>query len=752
VWQRWEEMFPNCSWIQQIRTGAVIKLTRPRSQIRFKGRAMRMNPDPEVAARNRAVILQMLAKNILRPMTATELQTAMLHPFFWREKNHVLGKLPYNGSILQACDNSDFEAVNLNLKAWRFIVDFKRGLNQWIPSIHFRANGLSEAMVLVERDDMTSYLDTSEAYYNDMIAAEHQTLLAMHVHDPVLLLQAPHGVCFRTLCFGYRDAPRQYIRKQRLPLEWVRSCGIRVADVMDDLLVLSHKILGEDPQANNLRHLMVLCLVMDFLRYRLQLDKKGFVPSESRAFAGAHIFTTLLWIDLTPQKWEKHVSKLLKMIDTVTSRQSSGCHALATPRELLSVANTVTSSRQMISHPKLHMTHTRFLIATAQRRRVGWDQWIPVPPSVTTEWAHVCSTEFKFWRGKRFNLGPPDWIIAGDASSRMLGGCVINKQTMLPDPAFQPISMLMPNQINGVPLWDGHSTKTEPAARILLCYMFALQLNWTTGLLLYLGDNTTSEAVTNNEGGRVHAINLIMEPFEPFFRARRITCRQAYTPGDHLIKIGVDGLSRTGKLSRGMTEIVVKQWVFQALTEHLAPALDLCATHDNTKCNTFWARYPTPTAQRANVLTQPLDQLPLLSYAFPPVKLVQTLLQKFRDEAPMNSQLLIIVPFWRSQNWFPLLLRLISSTPTLIPLDLQHFGHPLSHKELTKGWYAISTVLSKNPAVTQAYRQRLLRESHKVSATALVRCISTPYAHSSTFNSTRDELGTVLTRLTLSTT
>lgn len=705
-----------------------------------------MNRCPEVAARDRAVFLQMLQKNILRPMTALEAETAMLHHHFWRDKNHKLGELPHKGSIQTAIDLHDFAAAEMILKAHRLIIDFKRGLNQWVLCIQFRANGLQQAMDQTQRNDMTGYVDVNEAYYNDLIMESFQPMFGWTLLDPMIMQLCPHGACFRTLCFGFRSAPYYFTRKLRLPLEWIRAWGIRLADVMDDILVLAAQLSNELPEANALRQLMVLLITLDFLGYRIQLDKKGFYPSVSRQFAGGFIFTTLMWIDVIPKNRTKHVNKVQLKLDEVISRATGNCHALASPRELLSIANTVISSRQMISHVKIHMMNTRQLISKAQRQGVGWDQWIPVPPSVTQEWRHFSSDEFKFWMGKPFNLGNPDLIIAGDASGKMLGGCVIDPLTMLPDYNYPTISMLMPHQINGVRLWDGHSTKTEPAARALLTKMYVLMLNLHNALVMYLGDNKCSEANTNKEGGRIFEINKLMEPFEPFFRARRITSRQAYTPGKHLVEIGVDGLSRTSKLSTGMTEVVIRRWVFQSLTADFQPTLDLFASTDNKKCDSFWTRYPSHNNEAAaiNTLTQPLMQLPTRSYAFPPVKVILTLLKKFRDEAPQTALMLLIVPFWRGQPWFPVLMQMMCSKPTLIPLDHHHFRHPLSNKELQRNWFMISMICSPNPLTVKAFRVKLQSDLCKASGQALASSITTPYEASSNFKNTMDELGKVL--------
>ena len=89
---------------------------------------MTVNRDPEIAARDRAVLKQMLQKRVLRPLTAEEAPTAMLHRFFWREKKHKMGDhLPHQGSIAMAENAGDTAATAILLKTLRLIIDFKNG-------------------------------------------------------------------------------------------------------------------------------------------------------------------------------------------------------------------------------------------------------------------------------------------------------------------------------------------------------------------------------------------------------------------------------------------------------------------------------------------------------------------------------------------------------------------------------------------------------------------------------------------------
>ena len=74
----------------------------------------------------------------------------------------------------------------------------------------------------------------------------------------------------------------------------------------------------------------------------------------------------------------------------------------------------------------------------------------------------------------------------------------------------------------------------------------------------------------------------------------------------------------------------------------------------------------------------------LKPYIFPPFALIGRILQKTQVD-----QAILIVPFWHTQHWFPLLIEDLCSYPIRIPrhrdlLTLTHSGekHPLIHLSL----------------------------------------------------------------------
>ena len=141
-----------------------------------------------------------------------------------------------------------------------------------------------------QRNDMTGYVDVNEAYYNDLIMESFQPMFGWTLLDPMILQLCPHGACFRTLCFGFRSAPYYFTRKLRLPLEWIRAWGVRLADVMDDILVLAAQLSNELPEANALRQLMVLLITLDFLGVPYPTRQEGILPQcESTVRRGVHL-------------------------------------------------------------------------------------------------------------------------------------------------------------------------------------------------------------------------------------------------------------------------------------------------------------------------------------------------------------------------------------------------------------------------------------------------------------------------------
>ena len=92
-------------------------------------------------------------------------------------------------------------------------------------------------------------------------------------------------------------------------------------------------------------------------------------------------------------------------------------------------------------------------------------------------------------------------------------------------------------------------------------------------------------------------------------------------------------------------------------------------------------------------------------YAFPPFSVVARVLQKIQED---SGTLLVILPLWPTQPWFPSALRLLIRPPLLLPrlpLVLPQDPsrmHPQAHKLVLT-----AMMLSGDPSQTKAFRRRL---------------------------------------------
>jgi hypothetical protein len=101
----------------------------------------------------------------------------------------------------------------------------------------------------------------------------------------------------------------------------------------------------------------------------------------------------------------------------------------------------------------------------------------------------------------------------------------------------------------------------------------------------------------------------------------------------------------------------------------------------------------------------------LSPYIFPPFNLIGKVVNKIISDNV--EQAIVIIPFWKSQSWYPLVLSNIVSFPLRLPrhrdlLVLPHNGqlHPLNHSMTM-----VAVQLSANPYRIEAFQQELSKSS-----------------------------------------
>ena len=133
--------------------------------------------------------------------------------------------------------------------------------------------------------------------------------------------------------------------------------------------------------------------------------------------------------------------------------------------------------------------------------------------------------------------------------------------------------------------------------------------------------------------------------------------------------------------------------------------IDLFASRINCQLKTFVSYKPDPETYAVDAFTLPWNELKF--YAFPPFSIICRVLQKVSEDSATG---VILVPFWPTQAFFPILLRMLISFPVFIDRSpgLLHLPsqpqlkHPLHHK-----LQLLACVISGNPCKHQAFLKTL---------------------------------------------
>lgn len=104
--------------------------------------------------------------------------------------------------------------------------------------------------------------------------------------------------------------------------------------------------------------------------------------------------------------------------------------------------------------------------------------------------------------------------------------------------------------------------------------------------------------------------------------------------------------------------------VFRDIDEIYGPLdIDLFASRINAQLKTYVSFLPDPTAIAVDAfsLTWTVNKL---YFGFPPFSLLGRVLQKLEED---RARMVLVAPLWTTQHWFPKMLRLLTSTPRILP-------------------------------------------------------------------------------------
>lgn len=256
--------------------------------------------------------------------------------------------------------------------------------------------------------------------------------------------------------------------------------------------------------------------------------------------------------------------------------------------------------------------------------------------------------------------------------------------------------------------WSKHEASNHINYLELLSAFFSLQCfasNLKNCSVLLRVDNTTTIAYINRMGGiRFPNLNGLTRKIWEWCESRRLWIFASYIKSQDNTE--ADRESR--KLSFE-TEWELEMAAFDKIATVLGqPEIDLFASRLNRKCEKFVSRKNDPESSVIDAFT--INWKSLYFYAFPPFSMVLKTLQKITHD---NATGIVVVPFWKSQPWFPFYESMLKSDPiyftpnsNLLTCPYTRKSHPLWRKITL-----VAGVLSPKPSDRRAYQKSPSRSS-----------------------------------------
>ena len=140
--------------------------------------------------------------------------------------------------------------------------------------------------------------------------------------------------------------------------------------------------------------------------------------------------------------------------------------------------------------------------------------------------------------------------------------------------------------------------------------------------------------------------------------------------------------------------------------EHLyfKPEIDLFATNINTQFGKYAAFRPDPGAMYIDAFS--IDWFDLKFYAFPPISVIPRVLAKVKQD---SAEGIIVAPFWPTQVWYPVMLKMLVSTPILLNSRKSLLVLPQKPNSIHPMWKKMNMLLSGSLQKANHCQEMLLK-------------------------------------------
>ena len=502
---------------------------------------------------------------------------------------------------------------------FRMILNLKK-INKDISYKHFKMDSLQSALQLVTPLCFMTSVDLKDAYYSVPIATSDRSYLRFWWRDVLYqFLAMPNGLAL---------APRKFTKLLKPVFAKLRDMGHASTSFIDDSMQVS---VTYEQCLDNVLATIELLMSLGFV---VHPDKSVLIPSQRIVYLGFIIDSIKMMVFLTQERTDS----ILALCKTLYKAN----YVLI--RDLAKVIGKIISTFPAVRYgPLFYRLLEENKKAALKESQGDYDGF--------TQLTDLAKVELKWWMdnislaSKPILISEPEVSIESDASLQGWGcKCTLNNVesggVWLPEEATHHINYL----------------ELKAGFIALKCFENVI-LGKHVRLLM---DNSTAVACLNKMGTS-HSVDCNGLTFELWCwcKDRDIWVSAAHIPGKD--NKAADAQSRKINLDA--------EWKLNSnfLSEAMeilgfSPDVDLFASRTNAQFNNYFSFKADPDAVAIDAFSVSWASFKL--YAFPPFSVILRMLSKILREKATG---IVVVPDWRTQVWWPLLLRLLKAEPWRLP-------------------------------------------------------------------------------------
>lgn len=537
----------------------------------------------------------------------------------------------------------------------RLILNLK-GLNAHCPYKKFKMASFKSALELISKNAWVASLDLTSAYYSVPMAKPHQKYLKFIWKQKLY--------AFTCVPFGLSQMPRRFTKLTKPILAHLHRLGHTITCYLDDFLIVANSYDA------CLRAVTDTVNLLNRLGFSIQPEKCVLIPTHEIKYLGFTINTSAMSIALPTEKRIK-IKNMCKHFMKENKY---------TIRTVASLIGTLVSSFPAVEYGPLHY---RYIENDKKMSLCG----------AKGKWESVMSlsdnaiNELKWWVAtidhvvSPMSHGDPIMVITTDASGQGYGIECNGQQT-------------------GGTWTVDEQNMYHINEREMLAAFYGLKVharNIRSAHIRCRLDNIPALTCLNKMGShKINKLNAITQLVWEWCLERQLHISCVFVPGaENTIadfeSRNIKNIDSEYKLNSSL--------LFDALNIlEIYPDIDLFASRANKQFTPYISYRPDPEC--INVDSFSVNWNNNIIYAFPPFCIITRVLKKIIAD---NARGIVVVPHWPAQNFYPMLMGLLTQPPVLLSArtNLLHLPsrenqlHPL-HKSLRLMVCAVSGKPSQN--------------------------------------------------------